>query len=399
MTLPGYVAHSQTASGRPSLEAERDLRVDFLRGLALLVIFIDHAAAGWLNPYTFNRLSFMDAAEVFFFLSGYVSGIVYSRVFFSSGFGVCYRKALRRCLQLYAAQTGLLLVCLGLYGASNLHSIDFKEGLMLKKEPLYLDILPAYIIFVGCIPIALRILEFRPILLGLLSAVLYFATQMNHLKPFELFAVKGHFNPFAWQAVFFAGLIAGYGKWRGLWKRWRPSRGLLLAAIGGLVAIALVRAVQSGLIHWQFFGIPVNHIPLTGKRDVAPLRLVNLGLWILVCSAVDPASQFFKSFLGRIPVVCGQSSLAVYWMGTVLTHLWRADFSYTSGNRVLKLLWILAGCMVLAVTPAIWKRIKSSARHAAGSFPFGRVHIVHASPCDIRFEAIPPHPEVQEGNL
>ena len=49
----------------PSRLAERDARVDFFRGLALLFIFIDHVKENTLQYVTMQNFGFADAAEVF----------------------------------------------------------------------------------------------------------------------------------------------------------------------------------------------------------------------------------------------------------------------------------------------------------------------------------------------
>src|SRR5919197_226578 len=63
-----------------SSTSERDLRLDFFRGVALFSIFIDHLA--WnslLAQFTLQGLGFSDAAEVFILISGYTAGMVYGR--------------------------------------------------------------------------------------------------------------------------------------------------------------------------------------------------------------------------------------------------------------------------------------------------------------------------------
>jgi hypothetical protein len=44
---------------------ERDFRLDFCRGVALIVIFIDHVPGNPLSSWTLRNFSFCDAAEVF----------------------------------------------------------------------------------------------------------------------------------------------------------------------------------------------------------------------------------------------------------------------------------------------------------------------------------------------
>ncbi len=49
----------------------RDFRVDILRGVALLMIFLDHSSGNIFSYGTLQTLQFSDAAEFFFLLSGY----------------------------------------------------------------------------------------------------------------------------------------------------------------------------------------------------------------------------------------------------------------------------------------------------------------------------------------
>src|SRR5438093_5208456 len=74
--------------------SERDLRLDFFRGLALFSIFIDHV--DWNSPvaqFTLQSVGFSDAAEVLIFISGYTAGMVYGRAITHRG---RLRAALRR---------------------------------------------------------------------------------------------------------------------------------------------------------------------------------------------------------------------------------------------------------------------------------------------------------------
>ena len=71
---------SSTADGR-------DLRLDFARGLALLVIFVNHIPDNEGQFFTLSRYGWSDAAEVFVFCSGYVSALVFGKTFERSGLG------------------------------------------------------------------------------------------------------------------------------------------------------------------------------------------------------------------------------------------------------------------------------------------------------------------------
>ena len=65
---------------------ERDLRLDFFRGLALFCIFLDHLPNNILASFTLQSVMFADAAEVFILISGYTAGMVYGRAMERQGF-------------------------------------------------------------------------------------------------------------------------------------------------------------------------------------------------------------------------------------------------------------------------------------------------------------------------
>ncbi len=56
---------------------ERDLRIDFFRGLALIFIFIDHVPDNSWAMVTLKNFGFADASEVFVLLAGYSAGLAY----------------------------------------------------------------------------------------------------------------------------------------------------------------------------------------------------------------------------------------------------------------------------------------------------------------------------------
>ena len=87
---------------------ERDLRLDFFRGLALWMIFLDHIpsrlvsdAASWI---TIRNFGFSDATEIFIFISGYTASLVYGRKLAQQGFV----KASARILHMVAADDELV---------------------------------------------------------------------------------------------------------------------------------------------------------------------------------------------------------------------------------------------------------------------------------------------------
>ena len=89
---------------------ERDLRLDFFRGLALFCIFLDHLPNNILAHFTFQSVMFADAAEVFILISGYTAGMVYGRVMARQGFVVAGIRVYQRLWQLYVAHVFLFML-------------------------------------------------------------------------------------------------------------------------------------------------------------------------------------------------------------------------------------------------------------------------------------------------
>ena len=100
--------------GRSS--ADRHLRVDLVRGVALLIIFSDHVVGNPIRDFMPISLGFSDMAEVFIFLSGYVNGIRRANAEFPCRMGRQLVQTLARCLQLYAVILLMLVLTAWLQG-------------------------------------------------------------------------------------------------------------------------------------------------------------------------------------------------------------------------------------------------------------------------------------------
>ncbi len=99
----------------------RDFRLDFLRGIALLVVLIDHIEAqtpiALIRAWTPRTICFFDGADAFVFLSGLVFGRVFRTKLVQDGFLACQTKAIRRALRIYATYllTAWIAIGLGIY--------------------------------------------------------------------------------------------------------------------------------------------------------------------------------------------------------------------------------------------------------------------------------------------
>ena len=320
----------------------RDYRLDFFRGLALFLIFLDHIPDNPLAHATLKTFAFSDAAEVFILISGYTAALVYGRAMERDGVVLASMRIWRRVWQLYVAH---LLVFL-LYSAQvayamsrvtnplfveNLGLGEFLERpditlvrvLMLAFQPAYLDILPLYIALLGVFPLFLLVLRRNAAVALGLSAALYVAARVWEFNlPGNLDSDGWYFNPFAWQFLFMIAAAVGVrhatGGPRGRMPVW------LVAAAGAFAAFACVIQL-SWTLHEVIPAVPALLRRLLwplDKSTLAPLRIFSVvALAILVARFVPRDAGWLTGRLGWPVVLCGQNSLDVFCLGILLSVL------------------------------------------------------------------------------
>src|SRR6266498_1422369 len=98
---------------------KRDVRIDWLRGLAMSCVIINHSKLwSMLSWFSYERFWVVTAAEVFVVLSGVVLGMVYGRRLVRDGWRVVVHGLTRRALTLYGAFIAVTvsLLLLSLWG-------------------------------------------------------------------------------------------------------------------------------------------------------------------------------------------------------------------------------------------------------------------------------------------
>jgi len=350
----------------------RDLRIDFLRGAALLFIFIDHVERNPWSDYTPKALGFSDMAEVFFFLSGYVCALSYGRVLSQRGFWACQRKALYRALQIYAANLVTLIAFVALVVAWNnwFPTLDYRATIdrwetiaiapwastigivTLTFEPMVLAVLPFYMIMLCALPAMLALHARRPVALPLTALWCYGLVQMfpEHVALPEPWGMAWVFNPFAWQLVFVAGAFCGV-------ERDWASR--LIPRSLPAVIIAVV-ALEFAFVYKYLSDQTL--ISFYRKVDCGPLRILHFYCLLIVGRFVlRRENTLWQSRLLAPTIVCGRNSLATYCAGGLFA---------TVGTLVLatvetKWRWVvcinLGGCLGSFIVAGTWGRIKANA--------------------------------------
>ena len=331
----------------------RDLRLDFFRGLSLFFIFIDHIPENALAYFTLRSVAFNDAAEVFIFISGYTAALVYGRSLAMNGPLLATAQIYRRVWQLYVAHIFLfviftaevsyaILVVQNPIYTEEMGVADFLQephlaiirALVLAFQPMFLDILPLYIVLLATFPLVLIVMARWRMLPLFISIGIYILTLRQgwafHTRPSH---DVWFFNPLAWQCLFVIGATAGYARVTGKWPfpraPWVSQVAIVLAA-----AIAIINF--SWTLHWIWDPFP----PLLAKQlwsysldktNLAPLRLISfLILAVATVHVVRPEARFLQRRWAWPVIVCGQHSRYIFCLGIVLSvlgHFLLAEFS------------------------------------------------------------------------
>lgn len=243
-------------------ESRRDLRIDFLRGVAMFAVLVNHLyLPSAYRLVTADRIGVVSGAEAFVLLSGIVLGIVNRQRLMRSGFAACARRMWRRAATLYAVSLGvnvsvMLLGALALAELAPLFyeaprapfalpgpsaRVDWPEFLLalvtLNPGVAPVDVLGLYVGLLVLAPLVVALLR-RGHVLPLLGASwgmwLYYALQPVAVLPFQS---EVRFPVLAWQLLFVHGFAAGFHR-DALWGYLRGPRGRWVLPVAGVVAAA-----------------------------------------------------------------------------------------------------------------------------------------------------------------
>jgi hypothetical protein len=341
-----------TAAQKPS---RRDHRVDFLRGLALAIIFINHVPGNFYEKLTPKNFGFSDAAEVFVMLAGFASAYAYFSRFEKGELWSATIKAWRRAGVLYFSHVVTSVIGIALFCFATLYflhpgylndTIVFMDIKPLMADPVrgfvglvtlghqlgYFNILPMYMALLVMLPAMMALARLSLSLLLAVSATLWLLTGIFALD-LPNFPMPGgwFFNPFAWQLLFVIGFILG--------QRQRENKPMPFSPwLFGFAALYLLLAYWWVPFDWliNFSGIKLpNTIWGFDKGFVAWTRLLHvlaLG-YVVMMSPLGrllhqvPKTNFLTA-MGRhsLPVFCVGSLLSM--TGAVIRYEWGGNFGH-----------------------------------------------------------------------
>lgn len=315
--------------------AGRDPRLDFFRGLALVMIFINHVPGNMMEGFTSKNFGFSDAAEAFVLMSGMSAGLAYSNAYARDRIHAI-ALILRRAGRLYSVHllTTVLAVVILMAGHNLLGTTALSErvnmvsyleapwttalGVLGMTHQLgYFNILPIYMLLLAATPFFLALASRSRVLLLAVSVSIWAVAGWNNIN-LANFPTEGSWflNPFSWQLIYCIGLCAGISSKKG-------------DSLVGYSPVLMAAAI--GYLAFAIFVIQGQHYDLTSWGDGHPALLVGFDkgilplprlMHILALTYVISQIKAFRSFAGSAMLAAvsllGKQGLAVFAWGSLV---------------------------------------------------------------------------------
>ncbi|MET3925052.1 OpgC domain-containing protein [Devosia sp. 2618] len=322
----------------------RDARLDMFRGIALVMIFINHVPGTLYENYTSRNFGFSDAAEAFVFMSGMAAGLAYSGRFRSGPIWLAITKVWARARQLYFVHLTITLLSLAIFAAaalwfdqalvltSNNVNVLFEQPLatiigipLLSHQLGYLNILPLYVTLLLATPLFLVVgLRWPWLVLGGSILLWVIAGQFRFNLP--NFPMRGgwFFNPFSWQVLFVVGLLSGVAMKQG--KRFIPyiaplfwlAVAFLLYVLVWMKVPAVGEASRGVLSMISAAGAPF-YVTWFDKTFLSLPRLLHAFALFYVLGSVGAMTWVAQCRIAAPFRLLGRQGLAVFATGTVIS--------------------------------------------------------------------------------
>jgi hypothetical protein len=370
--------------------SRRDVRIDWLRGLAMMCVIVDHSKrTSILSWFSYQRFWLVTAAEVFVVLSGVVLGMVYGPRLARHGWVAVMSKLGRRALLLYAAFIAVTLSILAMAWAGvdvsavsawdesaiawftdprTMTAANWRDVALLRHGPWAFEIIGLYVWLVlaaGPCLLALRAFGWRAVL-GI-SWLLYLGYRIH---PQQLTSAEFEivFPILAWQLLFVHGIAIGSHREQISGTFARCPRMIPLAVVGGCAAFMVLALSNPSVtgpawLRWavvspeRFAAVYERYFALS---DLGIGRILNLAVALPVGYMVLTRAWAIAGRFETLFVTLGQASLGAFVLHVygllALSHLPSSDALWV--NTLMQLVLIVG---IAAILDGLrrWRELRS----------------------------------------
>jgi len=370
------------AAPNSSSEQTRLVSLDFLRGLVLTFVLVDHiddliADQEFFNLWTLKGLGFSDAAEAFVFLAGFTFGWVFSPRIERIGFLACQKRAMVRALVIDVAMLATTVLVAALAWSVSRTPLAFRLPLTITTPAMFIEavretatlrepvwgiaILVVYIVVLPFLPSLLLLARRTPTAAIAFSLLVYAGSQLSP----ALSSGDAGFNPLAWQVLMSLGVVAGH------LAVTRPTIRLHNAVvIGASVVLALGLVMSHGssipgladITGW--LGQHQKSSPLFSKTNLGLVRVVHFSAVAIVSTwIVQRWPSFLNARWARPLLWSGRHSLPLFCLGVILAYLCAIASAFLPSHPA-SLIVLAADAFLVQVIAASFLERRRLRRHA-----------------------------------
>lgn len=341
--------------------------IDFWRGVALVMIFINHIPGLDYSYLTLRNYAISDAAELFVFLAGCSLAFVANGQAAAKPLGQVVMRLLIRAFEIWQAQVVTISVAIAMLGAS---AIAFNDPLLLEWHGAgpafsdtvrssiglalltyqigYFNILPLYVVLLLQAIAFVALSRWSMVLALAASVALYAATLTFQLKlPSWPAGGAWFFNPLSWQLLIVLGFLAMTAR-----RRYPASEAVLRRLWPWAAAIVVTGAA----IVWIDYRPDPMAVPepryffMFDKVFLSPVRVLSM---VAIAVALYPAYPVLSRQMGSAVRYCsslGRNSLPVFCVASLLALAGQIVRYIGEPTFLLDTAIIASGLVVLRVT-------------------------------------------------
>jgi hypothetical protein len=318
---------------------DRDLRLDFARGLAIWFLFLDHIPHNAVSLLTMRNFGFSGATDLFVFAAGYAAAALYGKMMLERGLVVAATRIFQRVWQLYAAYVVLFVIyvdtipyvaaqyaapeIIGEFNVSGIidHPIRILiHGLLLQAKPLNLDVLQLFIALMALFPLALLGMFRWPNLTMIASIALYLAAREFDWNLAAFPDGRWYFNPFSWQVLFVLGAWCALAGARLARQAYQLPLLRIAALVYLLFALVITMTGKNPAFASLFPDWLIGAFLPNDKENLAPYRVLHLlALAFLFTRVVANNAHGFGWKVLQPVLICGDEWLAAFCAGVFLS--------------------------------------------------------------------------------
>jgi hypothetical protein len=348
--------------------------IDFWRGLALIIIFINHFQGNIVSFVTPKNYGFSDSAEAFIFLSGDSTSLAYKKYFSMSDYKNGCVRIFRQVSKIYTSHIILTIIAILFYlaisrtiriteildvegrGSIVTNPVETVIGIFgLTHQLGYFNILPLYVLFLLISPVLFILGTCNRWLMVSVSVSIYISARFFNIN-LPLWPETGtwYFNPFAWQLLYTLGVYFGL--------RIGQSR---LYISDHLYKIALLFTLIAAILVSSAFGTIPGLVDLIGqavdwdKSQLGIIRIVDFLALACVIYYSRISDKFKQMKLYQSAKIVGRNGLMIYAIGSLLSAGGTIIKEAYSLTCIFDILYVAFGMKILHSCALISEKRKS----------------------------------------